>query len=49
MTQKVENNKRRQIVKWIIWAVIILALLGTMHVLVNTFDLFDFLQNLHGG
>ncbi|MEW6241808.1 MAG: hypothetical protein AB1564_13460 [Chloroflexota bacterium] len=47
MEQKVDNKKK--IVKGIAWAVVILALLGTMHILVNYFDLFEFLQKLHGG
>ena len=34
---------------WPSWAVIILALLGTVHILVNYFDLFEFVQKLHGG
>lgn len=47
MEQKVDNKK-----KWIkvaIWVVVILALMGTMHILVNTFDLFEFVQKMHGG
>jgi uncharacterized membrane protein YeiB len=47
MEQKADNKKR--IVKVTIWIVVILALLGTMHILVNYFDLFTFLQKLHGG
>ena len=47
MEQKVDNKKR--IVKVVIWVVVIAALLGTMHILVNYFDLFTFLQKLHGG
>ncbi|MFT3894342.1 MAG: hypothetical protein QM730_22145 [Anaerolineales bacterium] len=47
MEQKVNNKK--VFVKVIVWAVVILALLGTMHVLVNYFNLFTFLQKLHGG
>lgn len=46
MEQKVD--KKKKIVSVVIWAVVILALLGTMHILVNYFDLFVFLQNLHG-
>ncbi len=44
-----KTNNRKKIVKVILWVVVILALLGTMHVLVNYFDLFEFLQKLHGG
>lgn len=47
MEQKVDYKKR--IMKVVITAVVILALLGTMHILVNYFDLFEFLRKLHGG
>lgn len=47
MEKKVDNKTK--IIKIVIWAVVILVLLGTMHTLVNYFDLFEFLQNLHGG
>jgi len=47
MEQKVEPKKK--FVKAAIWAVAILALLGTMHILVNYFDMFEFLRKLHGG
>ena len=47
MEQKVDNKKK--IMKIAIWAVVILALMGTMHILVKYFDLFEFLQKLHGG
>lgn len=47
MEQKVDNKKR--IMKVVVWAVVIIALLGTMHILVNYFDLFEFLRKLHGG
>jgi formate/nitrite transporter FocA (FNT family) len=47
MEQKVDNKKK--IVKIVIWAVVILALMGTMHIVVNYFDVFEFLQKLHGG
>ena len=47
MEQKVDTKKK--IVKVAIWAVVILALMGTMHILVNYFDLFEFLRKLHGG
>ena len=47
MEQKVDNKKR--MMKVVVWAVVILALLGTMHILVNYFDLFEFLRTLHGG
>jgi hypothetical protein len=47
MAQKIDTKKK--IVKVVVWVVVILALLGTMHILVNYFDLFEFLQKLHGG
>ena len=47
MEQKVEPKKK--FVKVVFWAVAILALLGTMHILVNYFDMFEFLRKLHGG
>lgn len=47
MEQKV--NLKKRIVKVVIWLVVVVALLATMHILVNYFDLFTFLQQLHGG
>mgnify|MGYP000209190421 CR=1 FL=1 len=47
MEQKVDNKKR--VMKVVVWAVVILALLGTMHILVNYFDLLEFIRKLHGG
>ena len=47
MEQKVDNKKK--IVRVATWVIVILALMGTMHILVNYFDLFEFLQKLHGG
>jgi len=47
MEQKVDNKRR--IIKIVIWSVVVLALMGTMHILVNYFDVFTFLQKLHGG
>lgn len=47
MEQKVDNKKR--VLKVIVWAFVILALLGTIHILVNYFDMFEFLRKLHGG
>jgi hypothetical protein len=47
MEQKVETRKK--IVKIAVWVVVILALMATMHILVNYFDLFEFLRKLHGG
>ena len=47
MEKKIETRKK--IVKVLVWVVIILALMGTMHILVNYFDMFEFLKKLHGG
>ena len=47
MAQKKVTKKK--IVKVIVWVVVILVVMGTMHTLVNYFDLFTFLQSLHGG
>ena len=47
MEQKGDTKKK--IVKIAVWVVVILALLGTMHILVNYFDLFELLRKLHGG
>jgi len=47
MEQKVNNKEK--IMKVVIWAVVILALMGTMHILVNYYDMFEFLKKLHGG
>jgi len=47
MEQK--GDIKKKIVKIAVWVVVILALLGTMHILVNYFDLFEFLRKLHGG
>ncbi len=47
MEQKVDTKKK--IVKAVVWVIVILALMGTMHILVNYFDILPFLQKLHGG
>lgn len=47
MEQKVDTRKK--IVKVIVWVVVILALLGTMHILVNNFHILDVLKTIHGG
>jgi len=47
MEQNVDNKKKT--LKIVLWALIILPLMGTMHILVNYFDLFTFLRKLHGG
>lgn len=47
MEQKVDT--KRKIMKVVIWIVVILALMLTMHILVNYFNMFDFIRSLHGG
>jgi hypothetical protein len=47
MENKIET--RRKVVKTIIWVVVIVALLATTHILVNYFDLFEFVKKMHGG
>jgi len=50
MEQKIDNKKK--IVKIAIWAVVILALMATTHILINYFDypgFLSFLKSLHGG
>jgi len=47
MEQKADNKKK--IVKIVIWAVVILTIMATIHIAVNYFDMFGFLQKLHGG
>jgi formate/nitrite transporter FocA (FNT family) len=46
MEQKTET--RSKIIKVIIWVVAIMVLLGTMHILVNSFDILDALKSIHG-
>jgi hypothetical protein len=47
MENKIEI--RRKVLKVVIWIVVIIALLGSMHILVNYFDLFEFVKKMHGG
>jgi len=47
MEQKVDNKKK--ILKVVVWVVVIIALLATMHIAVNYFDMFEFIRKLHGG
>ena len=47
MEQKADNKKK--IVKVVIWVVVILALLGTMHIIVNNVDSLEVIRQLHGG
>jgi formate/nitrite transporter FocA (FNT family) len=46
MEQKTETKGR--IIKAVIWVVVIVALMGTMHILVNSFDILDALKSIHG-
>lgn len=47
MEQKTDNKKK--IVKGVIWAIVILALMGTMHIIVNNVDGLEVIRQLHGG
>ncbi len=47
MEQKTDNKKK--IVKVVIWAIVILALMGTMHIIVNNIDGLEVIRQLHGG
>jgi hypothetical protein len=47
MEQKVET--RRKILKAVVWIVVILALMWTVHTLVNHTDLLEVLKRMHGG
>lgn len=47
MENKIETW--RKVLKVIIWIIVIIALLGSVHILVNYFDLFEFVRKMHGG
>ena len=47
MEQKIGNKKKT--VKIVIWAVVILALMATMHIILNNVDSLEFIKQLHGG
>lgn len=47
MEQKIDNKKK--IVKIVIWVVVILALMSTVHIIVNNVDGLEFIKQLHGG
>ena len=47
MEQKVDNKKK--IVKVVIWAVVILAVMATLHIAVNNIDALEFIRQRHGG
>jgi hypothetical protein len=44
-----KSETRERIVKVAIWVVVILALMGTAHILVNYFDVVTVLKAIHGG
>lgn len=47
MEQKVDNKKK--IVKVVVWAMVILAVMATLHIAVNNIDALEFIRQLHGG
>ena len=47
MEQKVDT--KRKVMKVRVWIMVILALLGTVHILVNYFNIVDVLKAMHGG
>jgi len=47
MEQKVDNKKK--VMKIVIWAVVILAIMATLHIAVNNIDGLEFIKQLHGG
>ena len=47
MEQNADNKKK--IVKIVIWAVVILAVMATLHIAVNNIDALEFIRRLHGG
>ena len=47
MEQKTDNKKK--IVKVVIWAIVVLALMGIMHIIVNNIDGLEVIRQLHGG
>ena len=46
MEQK--TGTRSRVIKVIIWIVVIVVLLVTMHIIVNSFDILDVLKSIHG-
>jgi hypothetical protein len=47
--QITRSPSKRMMVRILIGLVIIAALMLTMHVLINSFDLLSFMRGLHGG
>ena len=46
MEQKADNKKK--IVKIVVWAVVILAIMATLHIAVNNIDALEVIRQLHG-
>jgi hypothetical protein len=47
MEQKADNKKK--IMKIVIWVVVILAIMATLHIAVNNLDALEVIRQLHGG
>jgi flagellar basal body-associated protein FliL len=47
MEQKADNKKK--IVKIVIWVVVILAIMASLHIAVNNLDALEVIRQLHGG
>lgn len=47
MEQKTDTKKK--FVKVILWVVVIVALMATTHIIVNSVDGLEFFKQLHGG
>lgn len=43
-----EQKTKSRIIKVVVWVVVIAALLGTLHILVNNFDILEVLKSMHG-
>lgn len=44
-----QAEMKKIVMRVVIWAVVIIALLATVHILVNSFDALEFFRRLHGG
>jgi hypothetical protein len=47
MEQKADNKKK--IGKIVIWVVVILAIMASLHIAVNNLDALEVIRQLHGG
>jgi hypothetical protein len=47
MEQKADNKKK--IVKIVIWVVVIVAIMASLHIAVNNLDALEVIRQLHGG